>query len=185
MAPSGLEEARPRSRWKKCVSLLTREWLRFPPGSAGWKGLGEASSCMSLIAGLTWDNCEHLIAQKLLHRVNGTALACISFDSPDQPIYDCMGRIITTGVTTSHTTVEATSITMTKMHPSNQTDHVSFSSRSRNKMSFSHDVLKNKNHGWCLFYAGRTWTDVPFWYSLLRWGLFLSLPIILWAVIKC
>lgn len=43
---------------------------------------------------------------------------------------------------------------------------------------------KTKNLGWCLFSAGRTWTEVPFWYSLLRWGLFLSLPIILWAVKK-
>lgn len=55
------------------------------------------------------------------------ALACISFYSPDQPIYDCMDRISKTSVTCPHTT---TSSTATTMFQSNQTDQVSFFSRS-------------------------------------------------------
>eukprot|EP00066_Takifugu_rubripes_P011827 XP_011601093.1 PREDICTED: uncharacterized protein LOC105416302 [Takifugu rubripes] len=78
---------------------------------------------------------------------------------PDQPIYDCMDRFSTTGATTSCSTVETTSSTITKLHQTNQTDLDSFFSR--------------------------TWTGVPFWYRLLRWGLLLFLLIFLWTVIKC
>lgn len=55
-------------------------------------------------------------------------------------------------------------------------------------MRFTHELMmcsKFKNHDWCWFSAVRSWTGVPFWYMLLRWGLFLALLMLLWIIIKC
>ena len=73
-------------------------------------------------------------------------LARISFYSPDQPIYDCMDGISETSITSSHAT---TSSTGTTMFQSNQTDQVSFFSRSKLniivkltiKMKLTHDLM--------------------------------------------
>lgn len=46
-------------------------------------------------------------------------------------------------------------------------------------MRLTHDLIM------CLFSDVRTWTGVPFWYMLLRWGLFVALLIFLWIIIKC
>lgn len=121
------------------------------------------------------------------------ALACISFYSPDQLLYDCVDTTSQTSVTSSHTTTPSTATTM---FLSKQTDQDSSISRSELniivkitiKMRFTHELMmcsKLKNHNWCWFSVVRSWTGVPFWYMLLRWGLFLALLMFLLIIIKC
>ncbi|XP_031700821.1 uncharacterized protein LOC116382161 [Anarrhichthys ocellatus] len=83
-----------------------------------------------------------------------------------QPLYDCDDRMSTTTATTPPlTTWQATM----KIH-----------SDTRNTRNRS---LPINQTGQDPFFS-RAWTGVPFWYTLLRWGSFVSILIFLCAVLK-
>ncbi|XP_040902178.1 uncharacterized protein LOC121187116 isoform X2 [Toxotes jaculatrix] len=81
-----------------------------------------------------------------------------------QPIYDCVERMsTTTAKTPPWTTCQAT----TKIHTNTKNQSL--------QINQTHQDL----------FLSRAWTGVPLWYTLLRWGSFVSLLVFLCIVHKC
>ncbi|XP_028265545.1 uncharacterized protein LOC114438415 [Parambassis ranga] len=81
-----------------------------------------------------------------------------------QPFYDCMDRMSTTTVTAPPVT---SCQAPTEFHPE----------------SHNQSLLTNDTQTHLIF--SRSWTGVPFWYMLLRWGALIFLTMFLCIVVKC
>ncbi|KAF7662135.1 hypothetical protein LDENG_00245080 [Lucifuga dentata] len=82
----------------------------------------------------------------------------------DQPLYDCADRLSTSTTKMTMTTCQTTK----EIQPSERRNQSLYINQT------DQDLLQS-----------RTWTGLPFWYIILRWGCFATLLIVLCLVNKC
>ncbi|XP_047458228.1 uncharacterized protein LOC125018412 [Mugil cephalus] len=105
---------------------------------------------------------SEIVSVQVLVPANSSCIYAVRVQG--QPIYDCMDRISTTTPRPPPVTTTCHGVA-TEIHPD-----------TRNQ-----SLQANQTDG----FFNRAWTGVPFWYTLLRWGCFASLLMILCIIHRC